>query len=260
VCYEIISFHTMCSINRESTPAPMRKIKIVLYQKPIGTCISHADSRSIREYAPHFICFPEYFFVNRRLGNHTLSLHSFRRQLMRIETLSRTLNTVIIGGTTPEPVKGNLYNTSFVYDRGTPLGFYRKRNLFFAEEGKITPGTAFTVFSAAGITFGVLICADVFLDESFTAMKELGAQIVFIPTFSPKREETVEEKFKRDNDIFVRGAKLAGALLVKVCSVRSEYRDFLQARSLIADKNGILYRVKPEEEEKSMIIKQEVLL
>ena len=97
-------------------------------------------------------------------------------------------------------------------------------------------------------------------DESFLAMRELGAEIVFIPTFSPKRVESVEEKFKRDNDIFVRGARLSDALIVKVCSVRSEYRDFLQARSLIADKGGVIYRVQPEEEEKSMIIKQEVQL
>jgi predicted amidohydrolase len=238
----------------------MKEVRIVLYQKPLGITIPRRDSHEMREYRPNFVCFPEYFFVNRRLGNHGQTPHNFKRQLKRMETLSRGLNTVVIGGTTPEPADNRLYNTCFVYDRGENIGYYRKRNLFFAEADRITAGDSFRVFKAFGITFGVLICADVFADDSFLAMKELGAEIVFIPTFSPKRVESMEEKFKRDNDIFVRGARLSDAVIVKVCSVRSEFREFLQARSLVADKRGVIYRVKPEEEEKSMIIKQEVQL
>ncbi|HQQ52111.1 MAG TPA: nitrilase-related carbon-nitrogen hydrolase, partial [Spirochaetota bacterium] len=144
--------------------------------------------------------------------------------------------------------------TTFVFHNGTMLGFYRKQNLFFAEEGKITPGNSHVIFNAYGIRFSILICADVFKDENFIALKEKGAQIIFIPTFSLFRNETVEEKYKRDNDIFVRGAKLADAIIVKVCGVKSDYKNFLQARSLIASPEGILYRVEPEQEDKSMLI------
>ena len=238
----------------------MKRYRIILYQKPLGITISHEDADEIRNHKPHFICFPEYFFVSRRLGNHNPSPHNFKRQLKRIEQLSISLKSVIIGGTTLEISNNNLYNTTFVYDNGKLLGSYRKRNLFFAEEGKITPGDSFTVFSAYGITFGILICADVFQDESFEEMKRLGARIIFIPTFSLKREETSEEKFKRDNDIFVRGANISEAVIVKVCGVKSEFKDFLQARSLIAGRERIIFRVNPDEEETSMIIKQEVNL
>jgi len=89
-------------------------------------------------------------------------------------------------------------------------------------------------------------------------MRDNGARIIFSPTFSPKKTETVQEKFKRDNDIYVRGAAISGAVIVKVCGVKSEYRDFLQARSLIADKNGVIFRVAPEQEDDPMIIKKEI--
>ncbi len=236
----------------------MSTCRITLYQYPLGTKITRENASIIREKKPHFVCFPEYFFVNRHLGNHAQTTHNMRRQHQRLSVISRALDTVVIGGTMPELAEGLLYNTTWVYDRGKQLGFYRKRTLFFAEEGKITPGDRFRVFEAYGIRFGILICADVFKDESFLAMKEMGAQIIFIPTFSLKREESPEEKYKRDNDIFVRGAGVSGAVLVKVCGVKSEYKNFLQARSLIADKNGVIYRVQPHEEDTSMLITRDI--
>ena len=87
-------------------------------------------------------------------------------------------------------------------------------------------------------------------------MKEHGAQIIFSPTFSLKKEETPEEKFKRDNDLYVRAAGIADSVIVKVCGVKSDYKNFLQARSLIANKDEVIYRVQPDEEDTPMIIKK----
>lgn len=238
----------------------MKTIKIVLYQKPLGVMVSRPDVDELTEYNPDFICFPEYFFVNRFLGNHKQTPHNQHRQLKLMELISRKINTVVIGGTMPEMHGNILYNTSFVFDKGKCIGFYRKRNLFFAEEGIITPGDTFKIFKSGNTAFGILICADVFHDESFLEMKRMGAQIIFIPTFSLKRDEPVEDKFRRDREIFVRGADLSDAIVVKVCGVKSEYKNFLQARSLIADKKDVLYRVKPEEEDKAMIIKKEIMI
>jgi predicted amidohydrolase len=238
----------------------METVRIVLCQMPLGERLTHREAKPIRAFMPHFMCFPEYFFVNKRLGNHVQTTHNQERQLARMRVMSRAFDATVIGGTMPELAGDLLHNTSFVYSRGERLGFYRKRNLFFAEEGKITPGDRFSVFTAGGITFGVLICADVFKDESFLEMKRLGARIIFIPTFSLKREESVEDKYRRDEEIFVRGAKIAGALIVKVCGVKSEYKNFLQARSLVASPEGVLYRVQPEEEDSTMLIQFETKL
>jgi predicted amidohydrolase len=236
----------------------MMKMRIVLLQKQLGVPLTKSDVNVMRDFHPHFICFPEYFFVNTGLGNHIQTVHNQNRQIQRIAVLSRELSTVVVGGTMPEAVEGRIYNTCFVFYKGKPLGHYRKKRLFFAEEGKITPGDSYRVFNAYGITFGVLICADVFDDSGFQFMKEHRAQIIFTPTFSPKKTETAVEKFKRDNDIYVRGAEISNAVIVKVCGVKSAYRDFLQARSLIADKKGIIFRVTPDQEDTEMIINKEI--
>ena len=237
----------------------IKNIRIILYQKSLGIPIIRSDIKAMHEFSPHFVCFPEYFFVNQRLGNHGQSMHNQKRQIERIKLLSKSLNSVVIGGTMPELADGVMYNTTYVYQNGEELGFYRKKNLFFAEVGKITPGDKLKIFNAYGFNFGVLICADVFHDESFMFMNEHGAKIIFSPTFSLyKDNETVEEKYKRDNDIYVRGAGIADSIIVKVCGVRSEYKSFLQARSLIANRSEVLYRVKPEEEHSEMIIKKKI--
>ncbi len=236
----------------------MKTARIVLCQKALGEMLSRPLRREIADFRPDFVCFPEYYFVNRHLGNHGQTAHNQRRQLELMRLLSDRLDTTVIGGTMPELSNGLLHNTTFVFDRGSMLGFYRKRHLFFAEEGKITPGDTCRVFSSGGVTFGVLICADVFHDESFLEMKRLGAEVIFIPTFSLKRQESVEDKHRRDAEIFVRGAGIAEAVVVKVCGVKSAYKDFLQARSLIADGTSVLYRVKPDEEDSEMLIMREV--
>ena len=41
----------------------MKKIKIIMYQKSLGIPISKSEFKEMKEYSPHFICFPEYFFV-----------------------------------------------------------------------------------------------------------------------------------------------------------------------------------------------------
>lgn len=239
----------------------MKQIRIILYQKSLGIPVTKTDINDMKQYSPHFVCFPEYFFVNQRLGNHGQSLHNQNLQVKRIRLLSKELNAVIIGGTMPELADGVMYNTTYIFQNGEEAGYYRKKNLFFAEVGKITPGNELKIFSAFGFNFGVLICADVFHDESFLFMKEHDAKIIFSPTFSLiKQDESVDEKYKRDNDIYVRGAGLADSVIVKVCGVRSEYKTFLQARSLIANRNEVLYRVSPGEEHTQMIIKKEITI
>ena len=236
----------------------MKKIKIALVQKKLGMPVTKSDAIELKKSQPHFICFPEYFFINKKFEQHKQTIHNFKRELKRVETISRYLKTVIIGGTMLEPEEEKIYNTSYIFNRGKLIGSYRKQNLFNREQGKITPGNELKIFTAYGIRFGIIICADVFIHEYFVKMKGMGAKLIFIPTFSPKKDETTEEKYKRDNDIFVKGARIADAVIVKVCGVRSEFKENLQARSLIADKNGIIYRVRPDEEETEMIIMKEL--
>lgn len=236
----------------------MKKIRVILCQKQLGVPVTRKEISSMKDFAPHFVCFPEYFFVNRNLGTLAQSAHNQSQQLKRIRLLSEVIQTCVIGGTMPEMADGALYNTSFIFDRGRLLGFYRKKNLFFAEVKQITPGKNFSFFTSSGIKFSVMICADVFYDDTFSYMKSNGVKIIFSPTFSLFKNETVEEKFKRDHDIYAAGAAKSDAVIVKVCGVKSDFKNFLQARSLIALPEKIQFRVNPEEENKSMLIMKEI--
>ncbi len=143
------------------------------YESSCARCRSASASpavraASVRGFKPHFVCFPEYFFVNKRSATTDRRRTTSRASSRVCASCLGPSNATVIGGTMPELDGERLHNTSFVYSRGERLGFYRKRNLFFAEEGKITPGDRFSVFTAGDIRFGVLICADVFKDESFS--------------------------------------------------------------------------------------------
>ena len=54
----------------------MKKLRIIMYQKPLGIPISHRDTEEMAQFKPDFICFPEYFFVMHRRGNHGQTKHN----------------------------------------------------------------------------------------------------------------------------------------------------------------------------------------
>ncbi len=232
------------------------KLRIILYHHQLGETIPKKDLKEMKDFSPQFICFPEYFFVQKNLGTMIQTQHNQKLQQKRLKALSLYLNCTIIGGSMPELSNEKTYNTTFVYNKGKQIGLYRKNNLFFPEVGHITPGTKLEVLEIDEIRFGILICADVFHESSFKYMKDHNADIVFIPTFSPRKSESIEIKHKRDKEIYVKGAQLADATLIKVCGVPSPFKDFIQARTLIADKEDIIYRTNPDEEDLNLIIKR----
>lgn len=238
----------------------MKKIRVCIYQDYPGAIISRNKVSKIREFAPHFLCFGEYFFTSKRIKQFTQTIHIRDLQMMRICTLSRALDCTVIGGTMPDIRDNKIYNTSYIFDRGKLLGSYDKINLFQREKESVTPGNSFRTFRANGTKFGIMICADVLTDEGFIFMKKNRAGIVFAPTLSPKKNESVEEKYMRDENIYVRGAKLSDAVIVKSCTAPPEDKSKIQARSLIASKDGIIFRVTPEQESESLLIMNEITL
>ncbi len=171
------------------------------------------------------------------------------------------MDTVLIGGTVVEKVGRQYFNTSYVFDRGEEAARYSKVHLFRGEiRSGLTPGREFKAFDVRGVRVGLLICADVLYPDSFLAMKGFGCDIVFVPTTSPFKEETVETKYGRDQEIFVQGARTAGAYVAKCCAVGTIFGSHLQGRSLVASPSGIVRRVQPDEESATMILHQDLLL
>lgn len=142
--------------------------------------------------------------------------------LRRFSASPEASQCLIVGGSLlyRQEAGGPLYNASPVLFRGDTLGFYYKRILYKAETEKLQPGAAPLLFEhpLTKETWGVMICADVTQGENFEAYRE--AAHIAIPTASPYRPgDTPEEQARRDKEIYLEGAKRAGAAIYKCCSV-----------------------------------------
>jgi predicted amidohydrolase len=156
----------------------------------------------------------------------------------------------------PHPIDGGYANLSTVYHRGEIIGEYQKVNPLGPEEARgIIPGKDYRVFDVNGVRIGILICADVLNPHSFVRMRELGAEVIFAPTVSPFRAtDTVFDKLRRDNEIFVAGARMARAHVIKTCGVGTIFGHPLQGRSGIFAPWGVLAHVPPDGEQQKRIL------
>lgn len=231
-------------------------ITVTALQLPLGRGVTLEDKLHLIRRRPDFVCLPEYSFIQPTDTGYADGGALLNERLETLANLSRELGCVVIGGTLPHPVNGGYANTCTVFDRGKMVGSYQKVNPYGREEQRgIVPGTEYRVFDAGGIRMGVLICADVLTKDSFTAMGEMGAEVVFVPTISPFREaDTVFEKDRRDASIFVAGAQKARAYVVKSCGVGTIFGNPLQGRSGIFAPWGIMSRVTPDSESKKLTL------
>jgi len=130
----------------------------------------------------------------------------------------------IIGGSIPELDSGNVYNTSYSFDRqGKLIGKHRKVHLFdidvkgkitFKESDVLTPGNSMTVFDSEWGKIGVMICYDIRFPELARKMALAGAKAVFVPaafnmTTGPAHWELTFRARALDNQIFMFGISSA---------------------------------------------------
>ncbi len=198
--------------------------------------------------------FPEYFAFHRSLKEMSefVDYSAFAFEwLKRLSMADQARETLLIGGSLLFLKDGKLLNATPVFFEGQLLGLYYKRRLFGHEHGSVTEGQKPLVVEnpATQKKWGILICADVFLKDAFTAYE--NCDYIAVPTSSPWRphdEDTAREQ--RDKDIFVKGARDSRSMILKCCSIGSVGTHNpeggppprLQGRSLIANAGGVLER------------------
>jgi predicted amidohydrolase len=230
--------------------------KITIIQSRTGRRLARDEVLLVFKQRPDFVVLPEYYNVdpanrdpawNASLGH---GCHEYCR------VLSERLSAVVISGTGIEINDGHFYNSCCVYDRGCIVGRYRKIHPTEREcRHGISPGADVGWFEVDGVRFSVLICADVFHPELFAQLRAREPDIVFVPTTSPFRPgETIAEKFARDQNLFVAGARTAGSYVVKCCAVGELWGGSLQGRSLVAAPWGIITRIMPDQEDRERIL------
>jgi predicted amidohydrolase len=98
------------------------------------------------------------------------------RQFLKLT--ERCPATVLAGFIEANP-QGKPFITQIVARRGAVQGIYRKVTIEDEEVAWFTPGHDVPVFRAAGVTFGIAICADIGNEAVYAACARQGAQIVF---------------------------------------------------------------------------------
>jgi len=230
--------------------------KVVIVQNRVGRRLATDENLLIFKQRPDFVILPEYFNVDPYDRDTVRNVAKTGHHLRYCQTLSDRLDTVLIAGTAITAENGRFHNTCHIYNRGRFLGVHHKLNPTEKERSRgITPGDEFSLFEIDGIAFSILICADVLDKGNFANLQPHAPDIIFVPLVSPFRpHETVCDKFNRDHEIFVKGARATGSYVVKCCAAGRLWGGRLQGRSLIASPWGVLARVMPEEEDRPRIL------
>ena len=127
---------------------------------------------------------------------------------------------LIAGSMSEVDEAGNVYNTSYIFDRdGKQIGKHRKAHLFdinvkngqyFKESDTLTSGDHATVFDTEFGKMGVMICYDIRFPEFARTMALDGARMIFVPaafnmTTGPAHWELTFRARALDNQIYMLG-------------------------------------------------------
>ena len=231
-------------------------IRVMAIQSVMGRELTLEEKLHIIKRRPDFVCLPEYCLIDKRSPDFIRAALEVKENIRTLQQLSLELATCLIAGSVVEADGDSLYNSSYLMKNGEILGRYRKLNPVSGETAKgIMPGDMVFTTTVDDVKIAILICADALNIGLFEALVKEEIDIVFIPTTSPLRPaEFKTEKHRRDNEIYVRSARTAGAYIVKTCGVGTLFGKPLQGRSLIASPWGIPARVQTyAESERNML-------
>jgi predicted amidohydrolase len=112
-------------------------------------------------------------------GDFAIDAESGQLEAVLAPLASDAVTTIV--GFTEISGTGRLYNSAAVFCKGAVAGVYRK--LHPAIRRSIYPaGDKCPVFSAGGLTFGIVICNDSNYPGPARIMASLGATVLFVPT------------------------------------------------------------------------------
>ena len=206
----------------------MEKIKIAAIQMPtvadkmenVRTVKTYLEK--IKDENPDFVILPEMFCCPYQTENFPIYAEEEGGPIwQQLSGYAKQYGIYLIGGSMPEKdAEGNVYNTSYIFDReGKQIGKHRKVHLFdidvkggqtFKESDTLTAGDSDTVFDTEFGKMGVMPCFDIRFPELSRMMVNDGARIVFVPaafnmTTGPAHWELSFRTRALDNQIYMVG-------------------------------------------------------
>ena len=206
----------------------MEKIKIAAIQ--MSTVADKMENvRTVKTYlekikdeTPDFVILPEMFCCPYQTENFPIYAEKEGGPVwQQLSGYAKQYGIYLIGGSMPEKdAEGNVYNTSYIFDReGKQIGKHRKVHLFdidvkggqtFKESDTLTAGDSDTVFDTEFGKIGVMLCFDIRFPELSRMMVNDGAKVIFVPaafnmTTGPAHWELSFRTRALDNQIYMVG-------------------------------------------------------
>lgn len=206
----------------------MEKIKIAAIQ--MSTVADKMENvRTVKTYLekikdenPDFVILPEMFCCPYQTENFPIYAEKEGGPVwQQLSGYAKQYGIYLIGGSMPEKdAEGNVYNTSYIFDReGKQIGKHRKVHLFdidvkggqtFKESDTLTAGDSNTVFDTEFGKIGVMLCFDIRFPELSRMMVNDGVKVIFVPaafnmTTGPAHWELSFRTRALDNQIYMVG-------------------------------------------------------
>ena len=206
----------------------MEKIKIAAIQ--MSTVADKMENvRTVKTYLekikdenPDFVILPEMLCCPYQTENFPIYAEKEGGPVwQQLSGYAKQYGIYLIGGSMPEKdAEGNVYNTSYIFDReGKQIGKHRKVHLFdidvkggqtFKESDTLTAGDSDTVFDTEFGKIGVMLCFDIRFPELSRMMVNDGAKVIFVPaafnmTTGPAHWELSFRTRALDNQIYMVG-------------------------------------------------------
>lgn len=206
----------------------MEKIKIAAIQ--MSTVADKMENvRTVKTYLekikdenPDFVILPEMFCCPYQTENFPIYAEKEGGPVwQQLSGYAKQYGIYLIGGSMPEKdAEGNVYNTSYIFDReGKQIGKHRKVHLFdidvkggqtFKESDTLTAGDSDTVFDTEFGKIGVMLCFYIRFPELSRMMVNDGAKVIFVPaafnmTTGPAHWELSFRTRALDNQIYMVG-------------------------------------------------------
>lgn len=240
----------------------MSKIKIAAIQMPTvadkmeNVRIAGMYLEKIKDKKPDFVVLPEMFCCPYQTSNFPVYAEEESGPVwQQLSAYAKKYGIYLIGGSMPEKdAEGNVYNTSYVFDRvGKQIGKHRKVHLFdidirgrqtFKESDTLTAGDSETVFDTEFGKMGVMLCFDIRFPELSRIMVNDGAKAIFVPaafnmTTGPAHWELSFRTRALDNQIYMVGCAPAR-------EVSASYISW--GHSIVTDPWGVVINMLDEKE------------
>jgi len=192
------------------------KVKIAAAQIEIKANDFNTNLKKIEVFAKKaaqkkcdFFCIPEYSWTGPNCPENVADKFAklAKKEASRI---AKKYKFYFIAGTVVEHLKeisGNcLYNVCYVFDpSGKIIGHYDKRHPVPGLEKEITPGPVHKKIKTKYGLIGLQICRDILYSETTKITADMGAKIIFSPTFWSRSSNvfsSVIKEFHHNDEIF----------------------------------------------------------